>query len=643
MLPRPRVASASRWADNWFNLHTSVLLLPAWASDAIIEVPTRVRHSPCSVSALLAPLTAWERFWRLRVSRWFAWSASAWALAYAAVAVFPVHLDRARLPTTGASSLGALLSAPEAITVDNRADEEFVRRMLALVLQPSTLGIYLYTVTLIGAIGYALAPLIEAAAHDDAQAAGAGVETTAEVALGSYEAAPLLRSPDAQREARRVQTPTSGRRTGALGTAARAVRVAWRTCLGVGSLLMLGVNLLPFESIADREVSAMVPSCLRLRETTLRLQAFLQPLHVSNSYGLFRRMTGVGPRKTLGVPSQCGWGGLPPSIVSVPVVVLEGHARMRDDEPAKGGWVEIPFRYTPSHERRAPRRTAPHQPRLDWQMWFGARVQLELTPRPRPPARSNPLILSRRCTVGKHAQYARPGSPRVCDAAALGSYQNQPWLLHLMYKLLAADQTDGSTQGPGGSRAVLALLDVDAYPFKTAPPLRVRATLFHYDFTRVATPWARRIPSAALLPDNCSLIGPFVGGQRCDRWWKRTRVREYLPPLDRSLLENQVVRGQGWPIGEGRTVADPCRAAADSAAREAVLPLPVCTAIVELRRSTSRIRSLVGWHLGTAGGAAFIDGPLTVILGSIVAAASLRRLRLFFRRLRLHRGQVGAR
>ena len=130
------------------------------------------------------------------------------------------------------------------------------------------------------------------------------------------------------------------------------------------------------------------------------------------------------------MPVTHGWGGLPPSIVQVPVVVIEG-------ESGTGRWRELPFRYTPFGEKRAPRRTAPHQPRLDWQMWF----------------------------------------------AALGSYQHNPWLLHLMYKILV---------GGGNSSAALTLLDLDAYPFRKAPPARVRATLYHYDFTRVASPWATR-------------------------------------------------------------------------------------------------------------------------------------------------------
>ena len=99
--------------------------------------------------------------------------------------------------------------------------------------------------------------------------------------------------------------------------------------------------------------------------------------------------------------------------------------------------------------------------------------------------------------------------------AALGSYQNEPWLVHLAYKLLhGVPTTEGGPEegafdgaagavaggdavasgGGGGCLSVLDLLDVSAYPFNasTGPPLRVRAALYHYDFTRLDTSWNRR-------------------------------------------------------------------------------------------------------------------------------------------------------
>ncbi|RKG67719.1 DUF393 domain-containing protein [Corallococcus terminator] len=66
------------------------------------------------------------------------------------------------------------------------------------------------------------------------------------------------------------------------------------------------------------------------------------PLHSVNSYGLFAMMT-----------------------VDRPEITVEGS----DDGEH---WVAYPFRYKVSAVDRPPRQVAPHQPRLDWQMWFAA-------------------------------------------------------------------------------------------------------------------------------------------------------------------------------------------------------------------------------------------------------------------------------
>ena len=86
-------------------------------------------------------------------------------------------------------------------------------------------------------------------------------------------------------------------------------------------------------------------------------------LHLVSSYGLFRRMTGVGGR---------------------PEVIIEV-ANQRN-----GPWKEINFRYKPGNLSEPPQFVLPHQPRLDWQMWF----------------------------------------------AALGDYQHNPWFISLLYRIL---------------------------------------------------------------------------------------------------------------------------------------------------------------------------------------------------------------
>jgi hypothetical protein len=88
-------------------------------------------------------------------------------------------------------------------------------------------------------------------------------------------------------------------------------------------------------------------------------------------------------------------------------------------------WKPYGFRYKPGAPERAPVWTAPHQPRLDWQMWF----------------------------------------------AALGDYRRNDWLANLMTRLLQGEQT------------VLALLGEN--PFEEEPPKQVRAVIYRYEFTDV--------------------------------------------------------------------------------------------------------------------------------------------------------------
>lgn len=68
----------------------------------------------------------------------------------------------------------------------------------------------------------------------------------------------------------------------------------------------------------------------------------LAPLRSFNAYGLFQMMT-----------------------VERPEVILE----VSDDGVF---WRELQFKFKPGNRAQAPRFVAPHQPRLDWQMWFAA-------------------------------------------------------------------------------------------------------------------------------------------------------------------------------------------------------------------------------------------------------------------------------
>ena len=122
----------------------------------------------------------------------------------------------------------------------------------------------------------------------------------------------------------------------------------------------------------------------------------IAPFEIVNTYGLFAVMT-----------------------TSRPEIVIEG---------SKDGvtWLPYEFKYKPGNLAHRPPWVAPHQPRLDWQMWF----------------------------------------------AALGTYRSDPWILQLLVRLLE------------GSPQVLGLLARN--PFPDAPPRFIRAQLYDYRFTTAA-------------------------------------------------------------------------------------------------------------------------------------------------------------
>ena len=141
----------------------------------------------------------------------------------------------------------------------------------------------------------------------------------------------------------------------------------------------------------------------------------ISPLMIVNYYGLFANMTTERPE-----------------------IVVEGSDDGRQ-------WREYEFRYKPGALSRRPPWNIPHQPRLDWQMWF----------------------------------------------AALGGARNEPWFASLVYRLL-------SNNGP-----VVDLLA--ANPFADRPPRYVRALLYDYRFsdpaTRAATgQWWVRKPLGLYFP-----------------------------------------------------------------------------------------------------------------------------------------------
>ncbi|PIQ95519.1 MAG: hypothetical protein COV67_14445 [Nitrospinae bacterium CG11_big_fil_rev_8_21_14_0_20_56_8] len=141
----------------------------------------------------------------------------------------------------------------------------------------------------------------------------------------------------------------------------------------------------------------------------------IKSFHIVNRYGLFAWMTTTRPE-----------------------IMIEGS---RDGQE----WKTYVFKWKPGDPGRVPAFVAPHQPRLDWQMWF----------------------------------------------AALGNYRRNPWLIRTMVQLL------------NGSPPVLALLETN--PFPGSPPKYMRAVVYDYRFTNFEERnetgnWWKRIPTGNYTP-----------------------------------------------------------------------------------------------------------------------------------------------
>jgi predicted DCC family thiol-disulfide oxidoreductase YuxK len=149
----------------------------------------------------------------------------------------------------------------------------------------------------------------------------------------------------------------------------------------------------------------------------VKLYSALSATRSFNGYGLFASMTTARPE-----------------------IVIEGS---NDGQM----WLPYEFRYKPGDPMRCPGFVTPHQPRLDWQMWFEA------------------------------LRVMRPRS------------EPSQWFLNFCVGLLQ------------GQREILALLKTN--PFPNAPPRYIRAMVYDYRFTDFATrrktgAWWRR-----------ELLGPY--------------------------------------------------------------------------------------------------------------------------------------
>jgi len=167
------------------------------------------------------------------------------------------------------------------------------------------------------------------------------------------------------------------------------------------AVITIAASSVPF--VASLGAASAIPAPL------VALYRGVAPLRSTNGYGLFAVMT-----------------------TSRPEIVIEASA---DGET----WKPYAFRYKPDDPRKPPGFVAPHQPRLDWQLWF----------------------------------------------AALGSYRENEWVMALLERLLEADPD------------VLRLFA--ASPLGAAPPRAVRALLYDYRFTtpeeraRTGAWWTREL------------------------------------------------------------------------------------------------------------------------------------------------------
>jgi predicted DCC family thiol-disulfide oxidoreductase YuxK len=169
-----------------------------------------------------------------------------------------------------------------------------------------------------------------------------------------------------------------GREHADAGTLRR--RAAWALALFVGV------------SGAAQMALRFVPAA-RSGAFTAALAAAGRRFHLVNSYGLFAVMTTVRNE-----------------------IVLEGSADGAE-------WKAYEFRWKPGDPNRAPGWAQPHQPRLDWQMWF----------------------------------------------AALAPYRNNPWYFQFQKRILE------------GSPPVLGLLETNPFPEK--PPRLLRSLFYEYRFS----------------------------------------------------------------------------------------------------------------------------------------------------------------
>ena len=159
--------------------------------------------------------------------------------------------------------------------------------------------------------------------------------------------------------------------------------------------------------------------------SALAIDDLFEPFHIVSPYGLFSVMTTTRNE-----------------------IIVEG-----SDDGVQ--WREYEFRYKPGDLMRRPPWNIPHQPRLDWQMWF----------------------------------------------AALDDAQRVPWFSRFLERLLENEPS------------VTGLLERNPFPDK--PPTYVRAEFYEYSYAgndRAAGQWWNRRLAGTLFPQ-----GALEDGRRVKR------------------------------------------------------------------------------------------------------------------------------
>jgi hypothetical protein len=172
--------------------------------------------------------------------------------------------------------------------------------------------------------------------------------------------------------------------------------------------LWRNILLVPFTGLAILLGTLQLNAAIRPareRQPALEYDLHIAQFFLVNDYGLFRQMTETRPE-----------------------IVIEGSADGIN-------WKAYEFRWKPGDPAVRPRLCAPHQPRLDWQMWFEA-LQLEQ---------------ANRFTGTIDRRYM------------------SPWFRSFLDKILS------------GEPQVVALLQTN--PFPDASPRFVRVLLYQYRFT----------------------------------------------------------------------------------------------------------------------------------------------------------------